>query len=767
MKNLNVIKWAMLFVFSLCMVLGHKAHASCVGITGGMTAAQVVSAVTACNTAGGGVVNATAGVYGPFTSTFTLPCNVSIAGPTIPYGQTHYQTAIFQGSSSFSGQPIHTTVGCSVSQSISYLEWDGKLPSAGGGFIFIAGGTNHLLINNVWAHGANGPAYPGGTSEAQILFGGTSGNINTPTQNVQILNSEFGPEGSATDCGAAMTEQDTEGGGGFCAGILFNGYVKNILVDGNNFHYLEQGIKVIEVTTNGGSSQNSGNTWGLTVTHNSFTQIQRIPFETQSNYYTTAFPTVQTINYNYLGNRYAGNGGQQNFDFSIANGCGNPPGTPLCSANIDFNTDIQNINNAVHGAGNEIWGDSNTHANGWLMEGYVAGAGGAFDWAQSGQFQFNNEILNIKSGTGTNCASQGGGFWNHEDSPAFTPTCTGNSYSSTGTGTYASTTPTMTPSGTFTTSQSVVLTNPGTGLNTNTGIWYTTDGSTPVPGTGTAKFYTAPFNVTTTTTVNAVGMWGAINQPTSYPASYGFVPSTMVSATYTATSGSPTIVSGYLSTTPTNGINQAVVGGTTVQFAPVVTYSDGTQNVVIPATSCTWTTLSGGTTIFSMSSAGVLTAVGAGSDNVKATCSGIALSQWTVSVTAPVGPALVKIVISPAVTFNTGPTTLTAVGTYADGTQAPVAGATWLSGNTAVAKVDTSGNIAPTGIGSAIVSASLSGISAQTAVVVPPNVLYPNPIASNFPFSNSNFGCYVFQRLAVGTYTLVVNSDGSFTVTAQ
>lgn len=173
--------------------------------------------------------------------------------------------------------------------------------------------------------------------------------------------------------------------------------------------------------------------------NNDFSYIQRIPFETQSNWYSTAFPTLEYIEYNSLGNRYNGSGGQQNFDFSIANGCGNPPATAACTAIMLGNVDIQNVNNSTHGAGNEFWGDSNSSGNYNLFEGYVAGAGGAIDWAQSGAFNFNNNTFNIFSGSGrsTNCQSPNGGYWNNEDSPASLPTCsTGNSYSSTGSGAY-------------------------------------------------------------------------------------------------------------------------------------------------------------------------------------------------------------------------------------------------------------------------------------------------------------------------------------------
>jgi hypothetical protein len=68
----------------------------------------------------------------------------------------------------------------------------------------------------------------------------------------------------------------------------------------------------------------------------------------------------------------------------------------------------------------------------------------------------------------------------------------------------------------------------------NTGIWYTTDGSLPVPGSGTAQLYTGPFTITNGAVVTAVGMWGAPNQPVSYPAGYGYTPSTAVAAPFYA-----------------------------------------------------------------------------------------------------------------------------------------------------------------------------------------------------------------------------------------
>ncbi len=122
--------------------------------------------------------------------------------------------------------------------------------------------------------------------------------------------------------------------------------------------------------------------------------------------------------------------------------------------------------------------------------------------------------------------------------PANFPTMVENTYATT-TSVVSSATPTIAPaSGSFSGSQVVTLADPGNatgaGPRGNTSIWYTTDGSTPAPEAGTSKYYAGPFTLTGTTTVKAVGMWGSVTQPASYPAGFGYAPSAVVSATYTA-----------------------------------------------------------------------------------------------------------------------------------------------------------------------------------------------------------------------------------------
>ena len=512
-----------------------RSHADCTGATPGMTEARVVSAINACSSAGGGTVNFSAGNYGPFTSNFTLPCNVSLSGPVVAYSQTHNQTAILQGSVSSIGQPLQTTAGCSNHQTIQYLEWNGEQPAVtggGGGFIQVSAGTQNLTVQNNWIHGMNAPSsdtYGDQNTQANGIYF-CCGTGSPVTQNVTITHNEFGSE-SYGDCAAAMKEQGTENGGGFCNGVGVHTNTANVSVDHNIFHYLEQGAKYYEA---------SGYCNPFTISYNSFSYIQRIPYETQCNAGRSSAPTLMYIQYNYLGNRYNGNGGQQNYDISAANGCGNGAGS-YCVTHTDYNVDVQNVNNPVHGAGYEIWGQQGTTANYNLWEGYVAGAGGAIDWSQNGSFTFNNNTFNIVGGSNTSCTASTGGYLNHEQSgTAYTPACTGNTFSNAGTGTYASAAPAISPaSGPFSGTQTITLTNTGANRDLNTSIWYTTNGGTPVAGASGTTLYTGPFSIASTTTVHAVGMWGAENQPTSYPKGLGYVPSGMVSAIYTASGAAP------------------------------------------------------------------------------------------------------------------------------------------------------------------------------------------------------------------------------------
>jgi Bacterial Ig-like domain (group 2)/Chitobiase/beta-hexosaminidase C-terminal domain len=743
-----------------------RSHAACTGVTAGMTEAGVVSAINACSSAGGGTVNFSAGNYGAFTSNFTLPCNVSLSGPVVAYSQTHNQTAILQGSVSSIGQPLQTAVGCSNHQTIQYLEWNGEQPTVtggGGGFIQVSAGTQNLTVQNNWIHGMNAPssdAYGDQNTQANGIYF-CCGKGSPVTQNVIVTHNEFGSE-SYGDCAAAMKEQATENGGGFCNGVGVHTNTANVSIDHNIFHYLEQGAKYYEA---------SGYCNPFNMSYNSFSYIQRIPYETQCNAGNSSAPTLMYIQFNYFGNRYNGNGGQQNYDISAANGCGNGPGS-YCITHTDYNVDVQNINNPVHGAGYEIWGQQGTTANYNLWEGYVAGAGGAIDWSQNGSFTFNNNTFNIAGGSNTSCTTSTGGYLNHEQNgTAYTPTCTGNAFSNAGSGTYASATPAISPaSGPFSGTQTVTLTNTGANRDFNTSIWFTANGSTPVPGASGTTLYTGPFSIASTTTINAVGMWGAENQPTSYPKGMGYVPSGMVSAIYTASGmapatpvrpttpvppvttttpvppvttttpvppvtptkpvppvtptkpvppvtpitpvapASPTLTGAYLGTP--NNVNTLVVGGT-LQFGAMGNYGTSPTPVPIPASQVVWS--SSNPAVLTVDGTGKVTAVGAGKANVQDQIGTVNGSAWTITVT---GKVLKSAYLGTPNNVNTlvvgGTLQFAAMGNYGTSptpVPIPASQVVWSSSNPAVITVDATGKVTAVGVGKANVQDQIGTVT--------------------------------------------------------
>ena len=144
-------------------------------------------------------------------------------------------------------------------------------------------------------------------------------------------------------------------------------------------------------------------------------------------------------------------------------------------------------------------------------------------------------------------------------------------------------------------------------------------------------------------------MWGGANQPTSYPAGYGYVPSAMVSATYTGNMSVPlkTVVGGYLR--PKSGVNTMTLGST-MQMTAYVTYSDGSTGTLPDAHGnvvTAWNTTNHA--VAKISSLGHATALAVGSINMEGMVGPVKLTQWTVKVgAAPVPAPVAATAASPA-----------------------------------------------------------------------------------------------------------------------
>jgi hypothetical protein len=443
-----------------------------------------------------------AGTY-HLANTLTIPCNdLHLAGPA---GDP--PTAIL--AASFKNNDILAfTTGCAELGSIRYLHFENT------GAVYFGGGDNsnflfeHNLVTNLPSGLSNGG------SEAGLFF---DGSLATTLQNVLIRHNTFGDAGSCTAVFATPKDE-----GGYCSGIITSqGEDNNIRIEYNNFLHVENGVHFNQV-----ASWKPGGPNGICVScaveYNYIANYHRIGIEIQ-----TSTPTNSIlIQHNAIVDPVNSSWGT----YAVSMACcqwGRTMATPGYQTGYIFNDNVLvatlPIGSECPPYGVEFWGNGSQGLNsliqGTFCHGYTWGFGGG-SWAIS-----HNYIC------GPSFAAKGG-YITDQQKQGNAPRQSGNVVAATCTAT-PSTAPTISPAaGSFSGSRVVTLADPGL----NTGIWYTTDGSTPVPGSGTARYYTAPFTISPGTTVKAVGMWGTLNQPVSYPAGYGYVSSGVVTAAYPAIS---------------------------------------------------------------------------------------------------------------------------------------------------------------------------------------------------------------------------------------
>ncbi|MNG93607.1 Bacterial Ig-like domain (group 2) [compost metagenome] len=153
--------------------------------------------------------------------------------------------------------------------------------------------------------------------------------------------------------------------------------------------------------------------------------------------------------------------------------------------------------------------------------------------------------------------------------------------------------------------------------------------------------------------------------------------------------------------------------GLTLQLQAIATLSDDTTRDV--STQASWQ--SSNPTVLSVDDKGKATAIEAGDATVTATVQGVT-GQTTISA---VDLTVSQIQIIPAtVQLAIGTTTkLTAIATFADqSTQDVSSQVGWLSSNTTVATVDSTGLVTGVAAGSTTLSASLLGVTASTSIQV-------------------------------------------------
>jgi hypothetical protein len=497
-RDRRVTKLSYLALLLAILPFSVKAQQPVVNLTPNMSTAALQSAISLAPS--GATVQFAAGTY-TIASQMYIPCNgLQITGPV-----ANTPTAML--AASYTGSDIFNYPGdCASPGSIQYLHF------ANTGAVYFDPGNNsnfvfeHNLVTNL-------PSMIGNQdSEIGLLFDGT---LNTTLTNVVIAYNTFGDAASCAEVFESVADE-----GGYCAGVVTSqGSTQNINILYNNFIHLEEGIHFNQLaTTNPGGPNSVCIT--CTIEYNYVENYHRIGIEVQ-----TSTPTDSLLlKHNVVADPLNSSWGT----FAVSLACcisSFKQGTPGFSPALLFDDNVliatQPIGSECPPMGVEFWGNGSQGTNsliqGTFCNGYSWGYG-ATPWMIS-----NNYVC------GSNMASDSSHIAN-EENKTNAPAQTGNILSNTCAAT-ASTMPSISPAGgTFSGSQVITLSDAGP----NTSIWYTTDGTAPAPGAATSHLYNGPFTITNGARITAVGMWGAPNQPTGYPAGYGYIPSAAVTASFAA-----------------------------------------------------------------------------------------------------------------------------------------------------------------------------------------------------------------------------------------
>lgn len=475
-----------------------------VNLNPSMSTAQIQSALNSA--ASGSTISFAAGTYN-ITSTVTVPCSgLQLQGP-----QASPVTATL--AASFTNNTILSYPGgCSNLGSIQYLGFQNT-----GAVYFNPGNNGNFTFSNNSVTKLPAHIQSNYFSEAGLLF---DGNMSTTLSNVTVQNNVFGDANSCTDIFNTGTDE-----GGYCAGVLtFQGQVNNIDIEYNQFIHVEEGVHFNQlVNWNAGSPASV--CISCTVSNNYLLNYHRIAIEVQTGTPTNSVMIEHNAVVDPLNSSYG--------TFAVSMACCQwswNMGTGGFSPGYVFNDNVlisqQTCGGQCPPYGVEFWGTGsqglNSLVQGNFSNGYTWGFGGG-NWA------INNNYI-----CGPRYLLPGvGGYITNQQGMSNPPSQSGN-VTSTSCAAKTSTAPVISPSGgSFQGTQMVTFSTAGQ----NTGIWYTLDGSTPVPGAGTARYYTAPFTLAQTATVKAVGMWGNQVEPASYPSGYGYTPSPVVTATFTQSGG--------------------------------------------------------------------------------------------------------------------------------------------------------------------------------------------------------------------------------------
>jgi hypothetical protein len=564
-----------------------------------------------------------AGTYN-ISAPIDIPCNVTVTGPTASPA-----TAIL--AATYTGNRMFSVGNCSTPVTIGYLHFENT-----GGIYVTAPMSGITITQNQFT---NLPGDLNQWADMGIYFDGVHGGT---ISNATVTNNTFGDPSS---CSAVMSVNTDKGG--LCIGIFFQGDLNGITVENNVFTHLEEGFHVLCYGNNCTGSTSPSWT-NFTVKWNDFNNIHRIAAEMQPQ-----IASNVTLQYNSYENAFAPSTFSMGFSLACCAG--------ISGATVPFiNDNVLLANTAPAGAyiayAIEWWGNG-AQANNDLIQGYWANG---IVWGQGGPpWEVENTTIEGPYIGG----QEGCAICNENEGATTTPTQSGNTISTTITP-VNSTAPTISPAGgAISGATTVTLADSGT----NHSIYYTTDGSTP---TTSSTLYTAPFPVSPGTTVKALGMWGQGANPRSYPSGYGYLPSSVVTASYSAAgsvakqpgaklrsavSGTDTIApakttaagnAAELTSVAVVPAQATVAIGSTIQLKAIATFSDGSTRDV--TTDFAWT--SSDTRTITASSSGLL--------------SGLATGKATITGSYQGHQASVPAVSSIGEVNWSGPIVITEAGTY-------------------------------------------------------------------------------------------------------
>jgi Fn3 associated/Protein of unknown function (DUF1349) len=620
----------------LVLSVGLRGLAATYTVSAGSDTATIQSIINNAGNSAGNTVVFSAGAY-RLTRPLTLPCSngTVYTGPNVGVvTQKNLPTAVLSStvgtnyamSTDSNGTSFIGAQGCMI----EYLRFSGTQ----GGILVYNPASGITIQENAFDN--NNPPDGGNFSEANIYLTGQNWNLSAGTgvSHITIVWNTF-----FNNCAALRADGSSDSGGG-CASTWVDGFNNYLTWSNNTVNLTEEGLKLSVAQQSAQGSLNAD------VENNNMQGNSRILIESQQD-----TNGVGVYSHNAFYQPF--NPGFNTYEMSIPEWTASISPTHTVSDNVMIgNVPITIGGSGAHyGIGLELWGAGSiatnnlfqggngpdTCAAGWGCSGWGIALGGAFSNATITGNYFSG--TDVWAGSATNLSNA----LTYEDqaSPA-----NAGLVSSPNTVVKVSTTiPTVAPA--IAISGSTVTISDSDTLH-RLSIFYTTDGSTPAifpPGgaAGATRLYGAPFTVAAGTTVKAIASWGqGANQGIVFP-SFGYVPSSVVTAVAGGSGGpsSPSttplqtrrLVGAYLGST---GGSVTMKTGGTLQFKAYGIYSDGSSGALPDALGnkvTGWNTTNH--KIAKISTLGHATALASGVVGIQAMVGVTPASPWYVTVTPP------------------------------------------------------------------------------------------------------------------------------------